>query len=46
MLAKSSAAQSNECASGLEHRLKPGVHFRFFDELAPVGSRYPFFHGG
>jgi len=48
MLSKSSAAGtvSKECASGLEHRFKPGVHFFFFDKLPAPGCRESFFHGG
>ncbi len=38
--------RSNEGASGFEHRFKAGVHFFFFNELAPLGCRYSFFNGG
>src|ERR1035438_6301180 len=38
--------RSNECASGLEHGFKPGVHFFLLNEVAALGCRYSFFHSG
>jgi hypothetical protein len=35
--------RSNECASGLKHSFKAGVHFLFFDKFAPLCCREAFF---
>lgn len=47
MLSKSATAgRSSECASGLEHRFKAGVHLFLFDKLATLGSLNTSFHCG